>query len=55
MVDLLRTRQALEKVVLQEIQRDVKLDLKLRKIRCKNERGNNVLTNIFGFHSTPDR
>ena len=31
-VDLLRTRQALEKAVMQEIQRDVKLDLKLRKI-----------------------
>ena len=47
-VDLRRTREALEKAVMAEIQREVKLDLKLRKIRCKNRRGNNVTAAIYG-------
>ena len=47
-VDLKRTREALENAVEHEIQRKVKLDLKLRKVRCKNARGNNVMTAIYG-------
>ena len=47
-VDLKRTREALEQAVEQEIQRKVKLDLKLRKVRCKNARGNEVMTAIYG-------
>ena len=45
-VNLRRTREALEQAVMAEIQREVKLDLKLRKIRCKNRRGKNVTAAI---------
>ena len=47
-VDLKRTREALENAVEQEIQRKVKLDLRLRKVRCKNARGNSVMSAIYG-------
>ena len=47
-VDLKRTRDALENAVEREIQRKVKLDLRLRKVRCKNARGNEVTTTIYG-------
>ena len=47
MVDLKRTSKALENVVAQEIQREVKLDSKLRKVRCKNDRGNSMMAYFF--------
>ena len=37
-VNYTRTRQALEKVVSAEIQRDVKIDLKIIRVVCKNEK-----------------
>ena len=46
-VDLKRTSKALENVVAQEIQQEVKLDLKLRKVRCKNDRGNSMMVYFF--------
>ena len=47
-VDLKRTREALENAVEHEIQQKVKLDLKLRKVRCKNARGKCNDYNLWG-------
>ena len=47
-VDLKRTREALERAVANEIHCDVKLNLKLRKVRWKHMRGNNVTATIYG-------
>ena len=47
-VDLVGTRTALEKAVLSKIGREVKIDLKLRRLKCEITTGCNVTTNIFG-------
>ena len=46
-VDMSGTRDVLEKAVFQEIGRKVKLDLKLRRFKCKSKAGRNVTTTAF--------
>ena len=46
-VDRKQNRQALEKAVSEEIQRKVKLDLKLRRVSCKNAKGNKATAKIY--------
>ena len=41
------TRNTLESAVYGEIGRQVKLDLKLQRIKCKSKTGRNATTNIF--------
>ena len=41
------TREALERAVYKEIGRQVKLDLRLRRIKCKSIYGKNATTNIY--------
>ena len=48
-VDLNGTRNALEGAVHSKIGRQVKLDLKLRRHKCKSKAGLNVTTNILSF------
>ena len=46
-VDMTGTRDALEKAVDREIGRKVQLDLKLRRVRCKNTAGRTVTTTAY--------
>ena len=46
-VDIQGTREALEREVDKEIGRQVKLDLRLRRIKCKSIYGKNATTNIY--------
>ena len=46
-VDMIRTRDVLEKAVFREIGRQVQLDLKLRRFKCKSKAGRTVLTTAF--------
>lgn len=46
-VDMAGTRTALENAVKKEIGRDIRLDLRLRRFKCKNRAGRNTTTTAF--------